>query len=266
MEATIEAFSAADSLSPVFRFWEALSRLFQAWVLSPAPFQELQARLSLPLAIGLLAFGLFATLFGGRQYPYRVIAVLPGLVMGWYLGAWLAALFGLAPTLPAYGLALLLAGLGGYKPNILAALGVALVGGIFGYELSIPGEPGNETYETLVRVAMIFGAALLAGFVAFLIERVTTAVTSSLLGAFWSVLALTALLRIFGVSLPFAESPYFLQIALGLVFAVGVFVQYRYVSTEGERQAERIEKAKEKARAQEEKARNKRFEAYGQKK
>lgn len=262
---SFEAFSAADTLSPIFGFWDALSKLFQSWVLSPEPFMALQGRLSAVTAIGFMAFGAFATLFGGRRIPYRIVMLLPGLLMGWYVGGFLASLLGLAPMIPAYGLALLLTALGGYRPNVLAALGFAFVGGIFGYELSVPDHPGNETYETLVRIAMIFGGALLTGFVAFLIERVTTAITASGIGAFATVLAVTAALRIFGVDLPVTRGPYFLQIALAVVFALGVFLQYRYVSTEEERRAERIEKARDKARAQEERARNKRFEAYGRK-
>lgn len=262
---SFEALSAADALSPVFGFWDALSKLFQSWVLSPAPFMALQGRLSAPLAIGFLAFGAFATLFGGRQIPYRIAMFLPGLLMGWYVGGFLASLFGISPIIPAYGLALLLAALGGYRPHVLAALGFAFIGGIFGYELSVPDNPGNETYETLVRIAMIFGGALLAGFVALVIERVTTAVTASSIGALTTVLAVTALLRIFGVDLPALKSPHFLQIALAAVFALGVFLQYRYVSTEEERRAERIDKARDKARAKEERERNKRFEAYSRK-
>ncbi len=259
---SIEALSAADTLSPIFGFWDALSKLFQAWVLSPEPFKALQGQLSAPLAFGFLAFGAFATLFGGRPIPYRAVMLLPGLLMGWYVGGFLASLFGIAPMIPAYGLALLLAALGGCRPNLLAALGFALVGGIFGYELSVPDNPGNETYETLVRIAMIFGGALLLGFVAFLIERVTTAIAASGIGALATVLAVTALLRIFGAGQEVTGRPYFLQIALAAVFAIGIFLQYRYISTEEERRAERIEKAREKARAKEERERNRRFEAY----
>lgn len=261
----LETLSAAQALSPIFSFWDALSKLFQSWILSPGPFQELQSRFSFFLAIGFLAFGVFATLFGGRKVPYRIIAILPGLLMGWYLGGFLAALTGISPMFLAYGLALFLATLGGYRPNVLAALGFAIIGGIFGYELSVPDNPGNENYETLVRIAMIFGGALLVGFIAFLLERVTTAMTSSAIGALCFVLGFTALLRILGVNFPFMQSPYFLQIALGIVFAIGLFTQYRYISTEEERQAERIEKAREKARVKEERERNKRFEAYGKK-
>lgn len=258
----IETFSAADTVSPVFSFWAALSQLFQKWVLSSEPLLALSGSFSTPIAAGVLAYGLMATILGSRPFPHRLVMVPPGLLLGWYVGGFLSSILGVSPTVLAYGLALLLAALGGYKPHYLAALCVAVVGGIFGHELSAPDETGNADNEALIRVGIIFGSALVTGFLAVLAERVTTAVSVSLLGALATVLASLALLRLFNVELPIARSPYFLQGAIAAVFALGAFLQWRYATTEEERRVERIEKAREQVRAKEERERNKRFETY----
>ncbi|MDR0965559.1 MAG: hypothetical protein LBM75_03480 [Myxococcales bacterium] len=262
-----ETFSAAASLSPVFDFWKALSQLFQMWVLTPDAFQSLQSKLSLPLAVGFLGFGLFATIFGGRSIiPYRIVAALPGLVMGWYVGAYLSLIVGLPARPVTYGLALGLAVLGVAKPQILTSLGFALIGGIFTYEIVIPDQLGAlASNELLAKAGIIFGGALFLGFVTFLVERITTAIACSGVGAICAVLGLTALLRLFDINAAFVQSPYFLQICLAAVFVLGLFIQYRYISTEAQRQAERVESAREKMRQKEERDRNKRFEAYGKK-
>lgn len=261
-----EVINIAGAMAPVLRFWEALSDQLQAWILTPDKFVSLasSSRLTLVPAVALLVYGLFAALFGGRPIPFRIISVVPGLLLGWFLGGFIASLTGFPASVLAYGLAGVLGFIGGYRPLALASLAMAIVAGIFVHAMIAQGIAAGEI-DPLAGTALIFGGAIFAGTFAYIVERLTTALAGAEIGAFCTVLGTLALARVLHVNLPVMKHAYFVQWSLAAVFILGLILQWRYASTAEEREAARVAKIQEDVREKEDRERNKRFENYGKK-
>lgn len=251
-----------SAVQQILAVWGSLSQAVQDWLLSPAPFMALASKLTMIPAVVVLAFGLFAAIFGGRSIPFRIIAVIPGLVAGWVIGGWCASLTGLSPQLLAYGLALLLAILGGFKPVALFSLLIGILGALFTYEFTDL-MVRNQELNDIGRLALVFGAVGVVGFIALIAEKVTIVISSAAVGAFATVLGIIGLAKSIGIHNPALESSRFAQVFMGLVFIASGIIQYRYASTEVQRAKAKVLKANEKAREKEDREREKRFESYG---
>lgn len=261
-----EVINFTSAMAPVLRFWEALAAQLKGWLLSPQNFVSLanSSRMTLIPSAALLIYGLFAAFFGGRPIPFRIISVIPGLLLGWFIGGFIASLTGFPAAVLAYGLAGVLGFVGGYKPLALASLAMAILAGIFVYLMTAQSITAGEV-DPLAGTALIFGGAIFAGTFAYILERVTTALVGAEIGAFCTVLGTLALARILHVNLPVMRHTYFVQGALGVIFVIGIIFQWRYASTAEEREAERVAKIQQSVREKEDRERNKRFENYGKK-
>ena len=250
-------------IGQLLKVWAAMSQMFQTWVLSPKAFLDLAARLTMIPSLVIMVFGLFAAAFGARSIPFRIIAVFPGLLLGWFLGGWIASATGLPAQLSAYGLAIILAVLGGYSATALFAIPFGLFISIIAYEVA---GSSVETGEIVPagHLGITLVAAILAIVIAMAADKITTGISAAAVGAIASVLGFIGLARSLNLRNQIIDSSSFVPAAIGLVFVASAVIHFHYLFTEDERQKAKADKAMAKADARADKERMKRFESYSQ--